>query len=679
MPLPLAIDTTLGPHALLLLELDGTEGLSRLSEFRLRLKSKRPDIAPTDMLGQNATMRLIGKGEQSRYFNGYFTRWTGASEYRDTVDGATSTKSYIYEATLSPWLWFLQRQSNSRIFQNKSALDIIETVFRAHGALCSFRKDCNGSYRQREYCVQYRETDFNFVSRLMEEEGIYYFFEHSNGKHELVLADNPSAHTPATGYEEVHFDSDSRDDKELMLRWEGVHEVQSGRFVVRDYDYIKPRTLVEGQADKALSHPLSSFAMFDDPAGATTATEAKAVAKLRLEALHARYQVFRGFGPVRGFSPGRSFKLAKHPVAAYNDKHLIVATRYLAHSSADSSAGDQGFEFRCELEGIALKTPFRPAQLTPKPLISGPQTATVVGPSGEEIHVDKHGRIKVQFRWDRYGKADQDASCWIRVMQPWAGNGYGAIAIPRLGQEVVVQFLEGDPDRPLVIGSVYNGENVPPYKLPDEKTRWGLKSRSSSGGGASNFNELRFEDKKGSEEIYLRAEKDLNFFTNKKRTEWIGDESHLKVEKDVFEKLVKDVHTDIGGDQITKVAAGVHLKVGTDWQADCGTKMAAKAGTEIHLKAGTTIVLEASAQISLKCGGSFVNVSPAGVHISGPMVFVNSGGSAGSGSGASPDTPKNAEEAKDSKGGTDKPISQSAAALAAARASSTPFCEICNA
>jgi len=679
MPLPLAIDTHLGPHAMLLLQMDGEEGLSQLGEFRLRLKSKRPDISAATMLGQNATLRLLAAKNESRYFNGYFTRWAGASEYRDAHDGSKGSKSYVYEATLSPWLWFLTLQSNSRIFQNKSAIEIVDTVLRAHGALASLSDETSVSYRKREFCVQYRETDFNFVSRLMEEEGIYYYFKHSNGAHQLVLVDKANAHTPVKNYEEVRFDEENRDAAEVLDRWLGQHEVQSGRYVARDYEFKTPRLLVEDQAEKILSHPLSSFAQFDYAVGASTAAEAKHLAKVRLEELHARYQVFSGGGPVRGLSPGSSFLLAKHPVAAFNEKQLVVTARYTARGTGDSSADEQSFEFRCDVDAILLRQPFRPPRSSSKPVIAGAQTATVVGPSGEEIFVDDHGRIKVQFRWDRYGQANQDASCWIRVMQPWAGNGYGAVAIPRLGQEVVVQFLEGDPDSPLVIGSVYNGENRPPYKLPDEKTRWGLKSRSSKGGGASNFNELRFEDKKDSEEVYLRAEKDLNFFTNKKRTEWIGDESHLQVKKNVFQRLFEDEQKDITGDEIIKIGGGMHLKTGQDWQADLGTKMAAKAGTEIHLKAGTSVVIEASAQISLKVGGSFVNVSPAGVHISGPMVFVNSGGSAGSGSGASPKTPKEAEKAKDSTGGTDKKLSQSAATLQAARDSSTPFCEICNA
>ena len=265
------------------------------------------------------------------------------------------------------------------------------------------------------------------------------------------------------------------------------------------------------------------------------------------------------------------------------------------------------------------------------------------------------------------------------MAQTWAGNGYGALALPRLGQEVVVQFLEGDPDWPLVTGRVYNADNKPAYKMPDEKTRWGLKSRSSKGGGASNFNELRFEDKMGSEEVYIHAQKDHTLYTRDKRTEFVGGESHLKVDKDSIEKLGADVHTDITGDQIIKTGGGVHLTVGQDWQAKVTSKMAVNATQEIHLKAGTTVVIESGTQISLKVGGNFIDINSGGVFIKGTAVMVNSGGSAGSGSGASPKTPKEAAKAGDSKGGTDTPITQGAAALEGARAASTPFCEISNA
>ncbi|MBT9489209.1 MAG: type VI secretion system tip protein VgrG [Rubrivivax sp.] len=676
----LDIETPLGPGAFVLVAFSGQEGLSTLSRFNITLKCKRHDIDAARMLGQNVTVRVeVGK-RKTRHFNGYITRWSGVNEVRDTQVGGKQTKAYLYEATVSPWLWFLTRSANSRIFQDKTVPEIVEEVFQCHGALAGFKMQLSGSYREWDYCVQYRETDFNFVNRLLEQEGIYYFVDHANGKHTLTLVDSVSAHKPFPGYEEIRFDEEDREDGEQFDQWQSTHEIQPGRYVTADYNYLKPRTLIEDTAEKKLSHPYAAFEFYDYPSEVGNPAEAKQAAAVRLDELQTQYHSFSAGGNVRGLQPGCSFKLDKHPVASFNDKHLVVSASYQSSGNADSSGGGSGFEFRCSISAIPLKQQYRPPRLTPKPLVQGPQTAVVVGKAGEEIDTDDEGlgRIKVQFRWDRYGKADENSSCWIRVAQPWAGNGYGALAIPRLGQEVIVEFLEGDPDWPIVTGSVYNGENKPPYKLPDEKTRWGLKSRSSKGGGAANLNELRFEDKKGSEEVYVHAEKDLNFYTKKKRTEFVGDESHLQVEKDVLRKLGADVHTDIKGDEVTKLGGGVHLTVGEDWQAKVGTKMAANVGQEIHLKAGATVVIEAGTQISLKVGGNFITINSGGVFIKGTMVMVNSGGAAGSGSGASPKTPKAAKKAPETKGGTDKPISQKAAALKAARSSATPFCEICN-
>ncbi|TXH41977.1 MAG: type VI secretion system tip protein VgrG [Burkholderiaceae bacterium] len=673
----LDIATPLGPDAFLLVGFSGQEGLSQVSRFALSLKSKRPDIKPEQMLGQNVTVKVELATGKMRYFNGYLSHWQSPSEVRDAKEGPNETKAYVYEAEMVPWLWFLTRQSNSRIFQNKTVPQIVEEVFKAHGGLASFKNKTTASYPKWENCVQYRETDFNFVSRLMEQEGIYYFVEHDNGKHHVTLIDNASTHQPFPGYEEVKFDQEDWEGQDVLSAWSGAHSVQTGRYTVNDYNPLTPKTSLEAFAEKPAQHPYGDMEFFDWPAEHDTPADAEFYAKVRIDEIHSRTLQFSGNGHVRGFAPGCVFKLSRHPVAAYNDKHLVLSASYQASGNADVSGGS-GFDFSCSITAMPLKQQFRPARVTPKPLAQGPQTATVVGPKGEEIYTDEHGRIKVQFRWDRYGKADENSSCWMRVTQTWAGNGYGALALPRVGQEVVVQFLEGDPDWPIVVGSVYNGDNKPPYKLPEEKTRWGLKSRSSKGGGASNFNELRFEDKKGSEEIYLHAEKSLTAYTKATRTEFVGGESHLKVKKDALSQWEADVHDQIKGDEIRKVDAGYHLTAGQDWQLKVTGKMAVDASNEVHLKAGQTVVIEAGTSLTIKVGGSFVRLEPSGVTISGPMVKINSGGSAGSGSGSSPKTPKDAAAAHSSQGGKDAPMTQKAAALKAARDSATPFCEICQ-
>jgi type VI secretion system secreted protein VgrG len=681
MARPLDIETPLGPHALLLTEMSGFEHLGRISEFHIQLKSKRPDIMGEQMLGQNVTIRLelVGKHE-GRYFNGYITRWSGVTEIVDSMKGQNYTKAYLYDAVVHPWLWFLTRQANSRIFQNKKVPEILKEVFTAHGGLAKFEDKTTRSYPRWTYCCQYRETDFNFVSRLMEQEGIYYYIKHENGLHTMVLADASSHHTPAPGFEQLRFDLEDRPDMEAIHSWNAHSEIQPGKYVVDDFNPAKPRTAMLASAQKKREHKYPDFEFYDYPAEYDTAEDGRALAAVRLDELQAQYHTFSGSGSVRGFEVGRVFELQRHPIAAYNAKHLIVSVSYVGTCNTDSSGGT-AFSFDSHITAIPANQQYRPPRNTPKPLIQGPQTATVVGPSGEEIYTDPTGKmcsVKVQFRWDRYGRADENSSCWIRVATPWAGNGYGAMVIPRIGQEVVVQFEEGDPDSPLITGSVYNGVNKPPYELPAEKTRWGLKSRSSKGGGASNFNELRFEDKKGSEEVYLHAEKDHNLFIKNNRTETIEAESRLDVKADTMAKHGADVHVDVAGDDIRKIGGGIHLKVGHDWQAKVGSKLAADVGQEIHLKSGMTLILESGAQISLKVGDNFIDINPGGVYIKGTKVMINSGGSPGFGSGASPKAPKNAKKAADSKGGTDKPITQKAAALIAARASSTPFCEICS-
>ncbi|MBI5276018.1 MAG: type VI secretion system tip protein VgrG [Burkholderiales bacterium] len=674
----LDVSTPLGPDAFLLIEFNGQEHLSRLGEFNLRLKCKQPDISAEKMLGQNVTVRVELHQNKSRFFNAYITRWGGVTEQRDSIRGARETKAYVYEATAHPWLWFLTRQSNSRIFQNKTVPQVVEEVFKAYGGLASFRNKTTGSFPVSEFCCQYRETDFNFVSRLLEQAGIYYFVEHESGKHTVTLVNASSSHQPYPGYDEVRFDREDRSGpQEMLASWSGHREIQTGRYTVDDYDPLKPRSNLQSFAEKATKHPYGTFEFFDWPAEFTKPADGDFYARVRIDELHAQYETFNGSGNVRGFQPGCLFTLARHPVEVYNDKHLVVGATYTSTGNAETSGASAGFEFNSAIRAIPFRQQYRPPRLTPKPIVQGPQTAMVVGPSGEEIYTDEHGRIKVQFRWDRYGKADQNSSCWIRVAQAWAGNAYGAFALPRVGQEVIVEFLEGDPDQPIVTGSVYNGENKTPYKMPAEKTRWGLKSRSSKGGGASNFNELRFEDKKGSEEVYIHAEKDQTLHTKKKRTEFVGDESHLQVKKDVFEKFGADVHHDVKGDELVKVGGGMHFKVGEDWQAKVGTKMTANAGQEIHFKAGMTLVLEAGTRLSLKVGGNFIDINPGGVFIKGTMVMVNSGGAAGSGSGASPKAPKNAVLAQGSQGGIDKPLTAQAQALKTARQASTPFVQIC--
>jgi type VI secretion system secreted protein VgrG len=302
----LDIATPLGPDVFTLIEFSGHEHLSRISEFALRLKSKRPDIIADKMLGQNVTVRIeLAKGRQ-RYFNGYVTRWAGVTEIRDSILGAKETKAYVYEATVHPWLWFLTRQANSRIFQNKTVPQIVEEVFKAHGGLASFKNSTTASYPTWEFCCQYRETDFNFVNRLLEQEGIYYFVEHDNGKHTVTLVDNSSTHKPYPGYDEIRFDEEDRGDVELVRHWHSQHEIQPGRYVVNDYNPLTPRTRLEAFAEKPVSHPYGTFEFYDYPAEYEKPADGQHYARVRIDEFHTQYQSFTGRATYVVFSPAAS-------------------------------------------------------------------------------------------------------------------------------------------------------------------------------------------------------------------------------------------------------------------------------------------------------------------------------------------------------------------------------------
>ena len=388
--------------------------------------------------------------------------------------------------TLHPWLWFLTRTADCRIFQEMAVPEIIKQVFRDHG-FTDFEEALSGDYRRWTYCVQYRETDFNFVSRLMEQEGIYYYFKHESNRHMLVLSDSVSSHDPFPGYEKIpYFPPDEHliREKHYIHEWSISREIQPGTYALTEYDFENPKAnlLVKSAIDR--NHAQSKLEIFDYPGEYLTASEGDAYVRARIEELHAEYELTQGQSNARGLAVGSLFQLTDYPREDQNQEYLVVSATHEMESDAYSSGSAGGSEdvYTCSFTALSSKQQFRAERTTPKPLVQGPQTAMVVGPSGEEIHTDKFGRVKVQFHWDRYGKKDQNSSCWVRVAQLWAGTQWGGIHIPRIGQEVIVEFLEGDPDHPIITGRVYNNDNMPPYGLPANATQSGIKSRSSKGG-----------------------------------------------------------------------------------------------------------------------------------------------------------------------------------------------------
>lgn len=681
----ISLDTPLGKDVLLLQGFTARESISRLFNFQLDLLSEKNSISFDSIIGQNVTVRLnLHDGTSNRYFNGYVSRFAQS--------GADARFTH-YQMEVVPWLWFLTRNADCRIFQNKSIPQIIQQVFTDRG-FNDFENRVTGEYEPREYCVQYRETDFNFVSRLMEQYGIFYFFKHEDGQHTLVLADNPSVYEACPNQAVAHYSRapNDLDSEDVVTGWHAEEEMRTGKYSLTDYNFKTPSTsLLASELTVKKVGGNTGYEFYDYPGDHLEYSEGKEVAKLRMQEEEASYRTISGSSQCRAFTTGYKFDLEDHYRDDMNKSYVLTEVQHVASAggtySLDQAANAEHYSnhFTC----IAADMPFRPPRITPKPFVQGPQTALVVGKKGEEIWVDNYGRIKVQFYWDRLGKKNEDSSCWIRVSQPWAGSNWGGVWVPRMGQEVVVSFLEGDPDRPIVTGRVYNAEQMPPYTLPDHKSVSTFMSRSTKGGGSANFNEIRFEDKKGAEQIFLNAEKDMDLRVEHDSREFIGANRHLIVTSNQqelvsgdkhghvagkhFEKIEGDMSLQIGGKQMEQVAGdksvqvasnqkeqigsnmslqvggnlkeevggSVSLQVGQSRNEQIGMTHAIEAGQTIHLKAGMNLIIEAGMQLSLVGPGGFVDIGPAGVSIQGTMVLINSGGSPASGPGANPDSADN--------------------------------------
>ena len=665
----IAVNTPLGEDVLVFARMTATEQLSSLFEFDLELYSERTDIDLSELLGKNMTVRVQlpeARGNGTRYFNGFVTRFYYL--------GMRGMRYGVYRAVLSPWLWFLTRTSDCRIFQNKTVPTIIESLFREHG-FTDFKSSLSGNYRTWDYCVQYRETDYNFVSRLMQQEGIYYYFIHENGKHTLVLADSQGSHGTFAGYEEVPYyppDVMEYRERDHIYQWTIEKQVQPGAYALNDYDHTDPRKPLRATTAAPKSHVLADFEMYDYPGEYTDYGDGESYSKIRLQELQAQHEILRGEGIARGLASGYLFSLTNCGRADQNREYLIVAAVHeLQMDPYESTPSPGALGKFCQVRIVAIdaQQSYRAPRITPKPVVQGPQTAIVVGPKGEEIYTDQYGRVKCHFHWDRHDKADENSSCWIRVAQNWAGKKWGSFNLPRIGQEVIVDFLEGDPDQPIITGRVYNGVNMPPYGLPDKKVVSTLKSLSTPGGGG--FNEIRLDDTKGQEQVFIHGEYNQDVRIKNDTKEWIGQDRHLIVTQDQMEQVKGDKHLSIKGDQNEKIDGTVSLKTGMDLQQKVGMNHAVDAGMEIHLKAGMNIVIEAGMSITLKAGGGFVVVGPAGVTISGTPVLINSGGSAGSGSGCSPEAPKSPKEADKAEPGEKSEVQATPITKSARQLSST--------
>ena len=540
----------------------GSEAISELFHFGVELASKNQGLEFDSVLGKPAALTLRGMGGK-RVVHGL----VNAFEQTGNIAGWT-----CYRADIVPTVWPLSRLADCRIFQGLSIPDIIKKVLSDRGiASDQFRFSLKKSYKPRDYCVQYRESDLSFISRLMEQYGLFYFFEHTADKDVMVIGDDSVAHVAIEGNKTILYATGGSQQEESITEFRFNQGIRSGAVSLRDYDFKKPQLNLE---QKAKATGDGKLEVYDYPGEYVAPEEGADLAKARLEAFQATRQVGSGQSDCRRFVPGFLFKLDRHPRAAFNQEYLLIRLSQSGSQpqvlGADAGGAGEKESYQNDFDCIPSGIPCRPAQTTPRPSIQSVQTALVVGPAGEEIYTDAHGRVKVQFHWDRQGKKDEKSSCWLRVAQIWAGPGWGGMFIPRIGQEVIVSFLEGDPDQPIIIGAVYNGENTPPYSLPGEKTKSTIKTNSSPGGGGSN--EIRFEDAAGSEEIYIHGQKDWTIAIENNKSQKVGHDETLEVGNDRSKKVDKNQTEDIGEnktitvgkDHTETINGGATISIGKD-------------------------------------------------------------------------------------------------------------------
>ncbi len=565
------LKTPLGDDVLLIRTMSGYEELGKLFEYQLELVSDTTDADFNQLIGDTVTVSLeVGAG-RARYFNGHISRFAQTG-----ISGHTAN----YQATVVPWFWFLTQTSDCRIFQNMTVPDIIKDVFREAG-YSDFEDTLSDHYREWVNCVQYRESDFNFINRLMEQEGIYYFFKHEEDKHTLVLADSYSSHEPVEGYEEVSYHPPAGStviEKEHLYAWEVTQQLQPGAFVYQDFDFTAPKKDLLAISNKKRDHAKADLEIYDYPGEYKEFNDGDHYSRVRLEEIQANHQRGTGHGDARGLSVGGLFTLTDHPREDQNIEYLIVSAGYkLTAGDYGSGGGGADKVYTCEVNAINAQEPFRPLRTTPRPWVQGPQTAIVVGPSGEEIWTDEHGRVKVQFHWDRYGEDNENSSCWIRVSQVHAGKGFGGIDVPRIGEEVIVSFLEGDPDRPIITGRVYNGSNKPPNGLPAAAMISGMKTNSTPGGGGDNT--IMLDDTKGNELIRVHGQFDMDTTVDNDLREHVLNNRSRDVAVDETISIGNNRTEDVGNDETTTIGNNRTETVGADETISIGSSRSVTIGS----------------------------------------------------------------------------------------------------
>jgi type VI secretion system secreted protein VgrG len=623
---------------------EGDEALSAPFSYQLELACEDPEVDFDVIISRPGVLSLYDHSETPvRHVHGHII------EIEQLNQGQRFS---IYKVTLVPLLAFLKFRKNCRIFQNKTVPDILQEVMDSAGIpRDQVKLQLQSTYEFREYCVQYRESDLNFLSRLMEQEGIFYFFEHTPDSHVLVMSDHASSHPAIAEPVAVPFHERTGNvaDEDSIFTFGYMEQIQPGKAVLRDFNFKKPGLNLQSAHENEIDVPLE---IYDFPGGYDTTEAGNRLASLQLEARQVARKQAEGKSNCIRLVSGSRFSLTNHSRAELDQDYLLtrIHSEGTQPQVLEEGASGEGSRYHNRFECIPAMVPFRPSNAARQPTMKGSQTAFVVGPEGEEIYTDEYGRIKVQFHWDRQGQYDEKSACWIRVSQQWAGAGWGAMFLPRIGQEVIVDFIEGNPDRPVVTGSVYHGTNRPPYPLPEEKTKSTIKSNSSRGG--EGYNEIRIDDKKGEEQIYFHAEKDHHLRVKNDAKEWAGHDRHLIIKNNQIELVEGDKHQQVKGDQNIKIGGTLSIEAGADTQHKTGANHAHEAGREIHLKAGSKVVLEAGPELTLNVGGNFIKLDSSGVTMVGSLVKINEGGAAGSGSNGALNTllaPLAAGDAKSGK------------------------------
>lgn len=699
--------TPLGEDYLLINKFTAVESISELFEYELELlheedegEGRTPtDVDPASILGKGVAVSIQQKDGTQRIFSGMVASFSR---------GHRRTRFTYYFAKVVPHVWILTQNIQSKIYQQKSVPDILQEVLSGF----EVKYEIQASLKPRNYCVQYRESDFDFISRLLEEEGLYYYFEHVDGKHTMIIADTPQSHVPVPSSESVKYGIEASDEYEFAPSisdlWVDTR-LQTGKVTTWDYNFQEANNKLQKQQPSMFNvgdnqklelyeYPGGYARKYDgiDKGGGESPddlseihNDSQRTIENMMHALDSGYRVLTGTSDCSSFTAGHKFALVEHPDSNLNCDYMLTSVTHEAEQNPSYISEEEVDEpytnsFTCVKQGQGTPR-YVPPRKTDRPVIPGTQTAVVVGPGGEEIFTDKYGRIKVQFHWDRYGKVDASSSCWVRVAQLWAGNGWGSMFIPRIGMEVVVHFIEGDPDRPIVTGCVYNPLAMPAYTLPDEKTKSGIKTDSSTGGGG--FNELRFEDLAGEEQIFMHAQKNMDIRVKNDTKETVMNDRHLIVENNQLEDVRRDKHLKVGGDRSESVTGTASLTA-QEIHQKANQNFAVEATQGVHIKGTMSTTIESDTSVTLKCGGSSISLSPMMISISAPLVNINSGGGGGSGAGCRPNSPEEAREADDANAGTaitktspgEEPPQQDytplAVAFTEAAHSGTPFLEV---